>query len=814
MTDEQTLFDRFHAAFAVQSPPGMRERMRTAILGAARVPARRRPWSLPAVPQLENRLVAAIMLVLVALAAVGAIFSVYRFIHLSTPVRTPMFSGTCWHGLHMVNTRVGWNGATSRTTDGGQAWTDATLPTVPDEAKGQPSECIFDANRAWWAVPTGPLIAADHIVVSATSDGGRTWRTGSRLTAPGAAQGSFLEFIDPLHGFLVTNGARRLVYRTSDGGLTWIPVAQTSGSRLQDTAVGCGSSGMTFINDKAGWITWDCSQGFGGGPPENGVSVVASTVDGGQTWVTPNLPTVPTSAAYICSALPPVFSGVKGVMPVTCGGVSQRGMSTVLRTADGGETWSGTPVSNYVDLRQIDFFSGTSGFYFQRGLGAASSNDLFRTTDGGAHWSQVRGGLFVGQSVAEVAFVDSRNGFAFTDGSTQAPWSTTDGGLTWRLPSGYRTVPGNVSCGQRIDPAPGGTSPVPVLMATPDVSWAMGAVRTVDGGTHWTRNSPPSNIGASQASGYAEFFLDGSHAWVAETAGSDTMCSDQIVVFSTADGGASWQQSDPVQVKDNATDRIWGITTSASKTNLVHNGPTDLYFVDALHGWMSVDFAPATFMSPRRPGPIYKTVDGGLHWTQVFYSPLTPNSCDTPWGIVFSTPTTGWRELSACSAGAPLQLMVTHDAGATWARQTVAEGCGCEGPLPVFLDAQHGLLFSQVGGWSLSVTQDGGNTWVSRSLPASWNDLGLSGFYFVNPSVGWVLLNSGSTNNAYSLMRTVDGGRSWTDMNANLPGVTNNDFHITIAFANGNVGLLSIGTTLYKSVDAGHKWTLLQPVMT
>jgi hypothetical protein len=68
------------------------------------------------------------------------------------------------------------------------------------------------------------------------------------------------------------------------------------------------------------------------------------------------------------------------------------------------------------------------------------------------------------------------------------------------------------------------STPDSVKWVSATTGWAGGMLRTTDGGAHWSKAGPALPKDAS--SGYAEFFLDGSHAWVARAAGSPESCAD------------------------------------------------------------------------------------------------------------------------------------------------------------------------------------------------------------------------------------------------------------------------------------------------
>ena len=60
---------------------------------------------------------------------------------------------------------------------------------------------------------------------------------------------------------------------------------------------------------------------------------------------------------------------------------------TVVRTADGGATWTKLPVpdAEKLDFRDVDAVSETTAYILSIGAGPASR--IYKTTDAGAHWT-------------------------------------------------------------------------------------------------------------------------------------------------------------------------------------------------------------------------------------------------------------------------------------------------------------------------------------------------------------------------------------------------------------------------------------------
>ncbi|MES2646913.1 MAG: glycosyl hydrolase [Bacteroidota bacterium] len=128
--------------------------------------------------------------------------------------------------------------------------------------------------------------------------------------------------------------------------------------------------------------------------------------------------------------------------------------------------------------------------------------------------------------------------------------------------------------------------------------------------------------------------------------------------------------------------------------------------------------------------------------------------------------------------------------------------CLAESPL------DENLLYAGTGDGLIHVTKDGGKTWIkASSLPIDEftrvHQIAPSHF---NKQVAYAACQA-MTNGDYTphLFKTIDGGRTWTSINANLP-VRGSTFSITEDHIDAD--LLFVGTQfgLYTTVDGGKEW--------
>jgi hypothetical protein len=141
--------------------------------------------------------------------------------------------------------------------------------------------------------------------------------------------------------------------------------------------------------------------------------------------------------------------------------------------------------------------------------------------------------------------------------------------------------------------------------------------------------------------------------------------------------------------------------------------------------------------------------------------------------------------------GAEGQIMATSDGGHTWNVQL--SGPSNIKAVDMLGDGLHGWA---VGEGGLIETSDGGAHWVTLSNQS------LSAVQFLTPETGWGV-EVPSDNPAARLMKTEDGGRTWTDQGFSADSVCAANRDVVWAAGLGGDG----GTSFYRSADGGATWT-------
>lgn len=290
--------------------------------------------------------------------------------------------------------------------------------------------------RALHAAGDGVVCAAGRGGVwTRTTDNGRTWATD---TVPGAETLFFTgvyavdaDTVVLLATSFTEGEGRAAVFRTTDGGRTWVQSwsVQRPGIFLD---------ALAFFDDR---------HGIALGDPIDGAFVVIVTDDGGRTWrelpATALPPARQGEAGFAASGQALIATGANDAWIVTGGGAAAR----VLHTGDRGATWSAVdtplPANASSGLFGIAFADARIGWavggdYRQVSQGG---DNVLRTDDGGATWrvagSSAPAGVRYGVAVARL---DSAV-VVIAVGPSGSGWSR-DGGVSWRALDrpGFNTV--------------------------------------------------------------------------------------------------------------------------------------------------------------------------------------------------------------------------------------------------------------------------------------------------------------------------------------------------------------------------------------
>ena len=247
-----------------------------------------------------------------------------------------------------------------------------------------------------------------------SEDGGATWRlahiTGHTMSVTVSPNDADLVVYSILEGPM---------QRTTDGGSSWNPVdtGETVVIRAEATNMGANLfTTVVFAPDNENIAYSATVSGMHRSGTDRGPVPIYVSRDGGAKWKVAG--TCETCGGVITMAVEPGNSNV--VWAATNNGVQV--------SRDGGKTWSGNLIEDYIRN------SFSYGIALRPGdpdtiLLATSESGMFRSTDGGATWTQANTGLGT-QELHQVTFATSNSDVAYV-ASHEGVYRSDDAGQTW-----------------------------------------------------------------------------------------------------------------------------------------------------------------------------------------------------------------------------------------------------------------------------------------------------------------------------------------------------------------------------------------------
>jgi photosystem II stability/assembly factor-like uncharacterized protein len=208
------------------------------------------------------------------------------------------------------------------------------------------------------------------------------------------------------------------IFRTEDGGVTWSEVYTNDPDQAEagdSLPLGGIKNNLVAKDGQTAWVA--------------GVIYAPDTIylfkstDGGQTWVSQPLPTIPDTPNTEASTNGPLLlSANDAILPVRFAGETPR--TGFYISHDGGESWEFNTM--ILGMGMTDFVSPADGFYW-------SGEQFFITVDGGATWTDINSNIDFGDSLFLMDFVDPQHGWAvtFTPDNQRTLYATNDGAATW-----------------------------------------------------------------------------------------------------------------------------------------------------------------------------------------------------------------------------------------------------------------------------------------------------------------------------------------------------------------------------------------------
>lgn len=419
---------------------------------------------------------------------------------------------------------------------------------------------------------------------------------------------------------------------------------------------------------------------------------------------------------------------------------------TILKTTDGGETWTLKAVESSFMLRSVFFTDANTGYI----VGGQFTYDfpdydgiILKTSDAGENW--IIQPLIENTFLHGVYFTDNNTGYAVGfDILNLYPkiLKTTNGGIEWITQNIQNSISNSLNS---------------VFFTDYNTGYVVGGswgaygdeigriIKTTDGGENWILQFEHDNSDLASV-----FFTNDNTGYAV-----GSVSSGGGLILKTIDGGISW------------TDQP------------VNSGLYCIYFAGENTGYAG-----------GYNGTILKTVDGGLNW-------IGQNSgiSSTLFSVYFHDEYTGyavgagWNWIYGSSEDGAVILKTTNG-GENWTDQIL--GTKESFSSVFFLNEDMGYVatgnyYPQIPGAILKTTDAGAN-WICQisGIPD-----GITSLYFIDDYIGYALGLS-------TFLKTIDGGSNWIYLN--------NTSGSSIFFKDTYTGYC-VGADIQKTTDGGATWT-------
>ena len=445
-------------------------------------------------------------------------------------------------------------------------------------------------------------------------------------------------------------------------------------------------------------------------------------------------------------------------------------------SADGGATWkreSFISTANYW-CHKIVFDPSTRGTVFATFTGPGARSGIWRSTDGGANWTQLKTGLpapeRIGRTAIALAPSNTRIVYAIcadagpgNDDGVLGVFRSANGGNTWtNIAGNHFAGEGQMSYGNAIAVHP--ADPNHVICGGVDLhlslnagaGWQRASQWDADRGTaayahadHHTLLMPTATPGRvySANDGGLDMSADGGKHWVNRSAGlAVTMYYDLDVAQTDA--------------------RLFGGGAQDNGTLITTTGAADDVFelLGGDGGWMVVDPREAGHLyasfqfggmyrfrngTSRKVSPPFKPAESGGMW--MVYIAFDPNAQDTVYTgnqCVYRTRNDGlsWDKITPVLDGSPVSAIEIA------------------GPASknIYVGTENGGFFRSL---------DGGTTWSANLASGVLPGVMITRIAAQPGAPNTVFLTSANSGNRH-VFRSTDAGASWVDIDAGkLPDV-------------------------------------------
>jgi photosystem II stability/assembly factor-like uncharacterized protein len=303
--------------------------------------------------------------------------------------------------------------------------------------------------------------------------------------------------------------------------------------------------------------------------------------------------------------------------------------STYVVTTDGGNTWrSGivpTPNSNDIQLRDVQGVSAQVAYALSIG-NIPGDFAIYKTTDGGATWTQQFQNQLTGAFYDCFAFWSPTRGVAHSDSVNGVfPDLRTTDGLTWQsiannMPpalSGEASFSSSGTCiatqGQNNAWIATGGSSIARILAT------------TDGGNTWAAYNTPLHSSPS-AGGFSVAFRDATNGILGGGDLAPTNASQAVQAATSHDGGQTWQLTN----RPPLTSPIFGLAYLSNTTGV----GGQQHDTSTRKKQSGTDYTKTVVATANTGGAAW-TPDEGVTWNIL-------SGVNGYWAVAFADPQNGW----------------------------------------------------------------------------------------------------------------------------------------------------------------------------
>ncbi len=570
------------------------------------------------------------------------------------------------------------------------------------------------------------------------------------------------------------------VWKSTDSGASWTPLTDALSS-LASGALALDPSNPDVVYYGTGEQHYSGDSFYGDG--------LYRSTDGGATWV--KIASAASVGSYIARV------SVNAADPNVLMVASNRGL---VRSTDAGATWSVRLFGGWAnDLVQDPANPGVA-YTSLDGVG------VHKTTDGGATWSRLGGGLpGSGYRRINLALAPSDPlvlyaSFVAPNGALFGMYRTTDGGATWALLAAtpnYLGTQGWYDNCLAVDPAnpnvcyAGGVFPYNASVR--------GVIKTTDGGASWTDITAGAGGQVHPDQHVLVFGPDGT-LWLGNDGG----------VWKSTNGGTGWiNRNHGLGVTQFYTLGLHPSSASRVLGGTQDNGTLEFRGLESWSQVMSGDGGP-TLYAWHNPD-IYYTTYVFLDPLFKFYQGTLLGSVTGPWGAaedradwcngpLVTDPNVANRLLAGT-----YRVWRSLDGGATWGNALSGDLTGGNGVLraiAVATGASNTIYTGSSDGRVYHTTNASQWTLRNAGLPvAPIPDVVVSP---ANPQVAYLCADRSSAGRVF---RTTDAGLTWTDLTGDLPAGVR-ALSLAVDFRTSLDPRLYLGTDfgVYVSANLGRHW--------